>query len=182
MQGGYQMNILAISGSLRSNSSNNAVINAAVTYFPPGVNVTIYDGLGRLPHFNDISDPSPEVIDLRNKIRQADGVLICSPEYAFGVPGSLKNALDWTVSSGEFVNKPLALVTAATGGQNAHAALLLIFTALSANLTPDTTLLISFIRTKMNTAGEVIDPTTLDNIHKVVAAFIGTIENTKKNE
>ena len=175
------INILAISGSLRANSSNNAVINAALNYFPPGVKVSIYEGLGSLPHFNDSKDPATEVTDLRNQLRMADGILICSPEYAFGVPGSLKNALDWTVSSGEFVNKPLALITAATGGQNAHAALLLIFTALSANLTRDTILLVPFIRSKMNSAGVVDNPGTLNDIKNVVLALYSLICN-KENE
>jgi hypothetical protein len=73
------------------------------------------------------------------------------------------------------VNKPLALITAATGGQNAHAALLLIFTALSAKLTHDSTLLISFIRSKMNEAGEVTDSATLNDISNVVTALVKNI-------
>ena len=172
------INILAISGSLRANSSNNAVIKAAIGYFPEGVNVSLYDGLGALPHFDDSKEPGKEVEDWRNQLRAADGVLICSPEYAFGVPGSLKNALDWTVSSGEFVNKPLALITAATGGQNAHASLLLIFMALSANLPADGTLLLSFIRSKMDGAGVITDTDTLEKIKKVTEALVSTIDNS----
>src|SRR5579871_3597845 len=126
------ISILAISGSLRSNSSNNAVNNAAAELVYGDVNFIIYQGLGCLPHFNDSQDPAPEVLEFRKMLTEADGVLICSPEYAFGVPGVLKNALDWTVASGEFVNKPVALITAATGGTNAHASLLLTLTALSA--------------------------------------------------
>lgn len=176
------INILAISGSLRPNSSNNAVLTAAAKYFPPHVRMTIYDGIGLLPHFNDSKDPAPEVIDFRNQLAAADGVLISSPEYAFGIPGTLKNALDWTVSSGEFVNKPLALITAATGGNNAHAALLLTFKALAANLAEDATLLISFIRARMSTTGEVTDSLTLDNIRKVAEALVKTIGTRKENE
>jgi chromate reductase, NAD(P)H dehydrogenase (quinone) len=170
------INILAISGSLRANSSNNAVINAAAQFAPANVNFTIYNGLGALPHFDDSKEPAPEVIDLRNQLRAADGVLISSPEYAFGVPGVLKNALDWTVSSGEFVNKPLALITAATGGSNAHASLLLTFTALSATLPPENQLLISFIRAKMKD-DKVTDPATLKNIESVMLALIETIKS-----
>jgi NAD(P)H-dependent FMN reductase len=64
-----------------------------------------------------------KVFELRNRLNNAHGVLICAPEYAFGVPGILKNLLDWTVGSGEFVNKPLAVITAATRGDKAHASL-----------------------------------------------------------
>jgi chromate reductase len=176
----HTRNILAISGSLRANSSNNAVLAAAAKFFPPHVNIITYEGLGNLPHFNDSKTPSTEVLDFHELLRTADGVLICSPEYAFGVPGTLKNALDWTVSSGEFVNKPVALITAATGGNNAHAALLLTFKALSANIYPDATLLISFIRARLSVTGEVTDSLTLDAIRKVVEAMMKVIETTGK--
>ncbi len=175
---GKPISILAISGSLRSNSSNNAVIRAAANFVPAHIQFSIYPGLGTLPHFDDSLEPSATVTDLRDQLKAADGVLICSPEYAFGVPGVLKNALDWTVSSGEFVSKPLALITAATGGSNAHASLLLTFTALSANLPESNQLLISFIRAKMKD-GEVTDPATLSNIRSVVDSLIETIRNDK---
>ena len=167
--------IFAISGSLRANSSNNAVIAAATTLLAGKAHVVLYDGLGSLPHFDDSKEPVPEVIALRDSIRNADGVLICSPEYAFGVPGSLKNALDWTVSSGELVNKPVALITAATGGDKAHASLRLTLTALSSQLTEDTSLLIPFIRAKMNAEGQVSDPATIQSIDDVMNALIHVI-------
>lgn len=167
--------ILAISGSLRANSSNNAVIAAAATLLAGKADVIIYEGLGALPHFDDSKDPSPEVIELRDSIRNADGVFICSPEYAFGVPGSLKNALDWTVSSGDFVNKPVALITAATGGDKAHASLRLTLTVLSSQLAEDTCLLIPFIRSKMNAGGQVSDQATILSIEHVMDALINVI-------
>lgn len=77
-----KINILAISGSLRANSSNNAVINTAAELVYDEVNFVIYEGLGCLPHFDDSKDPEPEVIAFRNLLKAADGVLICSPEYA----------------------------------------------------------------------------------------------------
>ena len=104
-----------------------------------------------------------------------DGVLICSPEYAFGVPGSLKNALDWTVSSGEFVQKPLALITAATGGDKAHAALLQTFTALSAKMVENGSLLLPFIRSKMNAEGEIVNPETIHQIEQTALALVNNI-------
>lgn len=172
-------NILAISGSLRPNSSNNTVINTAAAMLAGKANVTIYDGLGRLPHFNDSKEEYTEVTNWRKLLKEADGVLICSPEYAFGVPGSLKNALDWTVSSGELVYKPLALITAATGGDKAHAALLNTLTALSTNVTEDTSLLISYIRSKMSPAGEITDAATLLSIEKVLSSFLDLIKTSE---
>src|SRR6478752_7363088 len=95
--------ILAIPGSLRANSSSNLVLKAIKDMMPSGAYVEIFDGVGNLPHFDDAPDVPELVQAFRKKIKEADAVLICTPEYAFGVPGSLKNALDWTVSSGEFI-------------------------------------------------------------------------------
>jgi chromate reductase, NAD(P)H dehydrogenase (quinone) len=174
------INILAIPGSLRPNSSNHAVIRAVQSFMTDNVILTVYDGLATLPHFDDNKEPVDSVIKFRRLIAEADGVLISSPEYAFGVPGSLKNALDWTVSSGELVNKPLALITAATGGDKAHAALLLTFQALSAQIPPGNQLLISFVRAKMNVDGAISDPVTLNNIKRVTESLIETIINNEQ--
>jgi NAD(P)H-dependent FMN reductase len=105
--------------------------------------------------------------------------LFCTPEYAFGVPGSLKNSLDWVVSSGELTYKPVAVITAATGGEKAHASLLYTLTAISASIVENGKLLISFIRAKMNEKNEVKDPATLEDIRKVVEALIEGIRNHK---
>ena len=168
-------NILAISGSLRANSSNNAVIRLAKEKLNGKANVIIYDGLGSLPHFNDSKEVPDTVNTFRTLLQVCDGVLICSPEYAFGVPGSLKNALDWTVSSGEFVQKPLALITAATGGDKAHAALLQTFTALSAKMVENGSLLLPFIRSKMNAEGEIVNPETIHQIEQTALALVNNI-------
>src|SRR5438105_13917871 len=127
-----RIKILAVSGSLRANSSNTLIIKVIEKLVPANIEFVIYQDLGTLPHFDDSVEASQPVSAWRILLAEADGVLICSPEYAFGIPCSLKNAMDWTVGSGELVNKPLALITAATGGDKAHAAWLQIFTALSA--------------------------------------------------
>ena len=159
--------ILAISGSLRAGSSNHAILRFLGEMAPEELEYMIYEGLAQLPHFDpglDNDDPPATVTDLRKLLAEADGIIICTPEYAYGVPGSLKNALDWTVSSGSLDNKPLALITASTGGENAHAALLLVLGALSANLLEDATLLISFIRSKMDGDGNITDEKTRESL------------------
>lgn len=88
-------------------------------------------------------------MDFKQKIREAGAVLICTPEYAFGVPGSLKNALDWTVSSGEFVDKPVGLITASSQGEKGHAAMLNILTAISAKVPANGDVLLNFIRARL---------------------------------
>ncbi len=104
--------ILAISGSLRQASLNSAALRAAASLAPQDAKVRIYQGLAQLPHFNpDLEGKeAASVLELRRQLREADGVLIACPEYAHGLPGTFKNALDWTVASGEFVNKPVALI------------------------------------------------------------------------
>src|SRR5688572_2786888 len=96
------MKILAISGSLRNNSSNTALVRAIIKLAPPGMEFRMYEGLGTLPHFIQGMDGmnSPDTVrEFRSLVEHADGVMICTPEYAFGVPGVLKNALDWLVGS-----------------------------------------------------------------------------------
>jgi NAD(P)H-dependent FMN reductase len=99
------MKIVAISGSLRAHSSNAALLGAAAVVAPPGVELDVYEGLSSLPLFNPDFDeegmtPPPPVAELRARLADADGVMLCSPEYAHGMPGALKNALDWLVSVG----------------------------------------------------------------------------------
>lgn len=170
-----KIRILGISGSLRATSSNNTIMKIVAGMMPAGVEFTIFAGLAGLPHFDD-RDPMPsEVEEFRNELGEADGVFICTPEYAFGVPGSLKNALDWTVGTGDFVNKPVALVTASSVGDRAHASLLHTLTAISADIVEGGTLLIPFIRSKLNEKGEISDAATFEALQSVVNALVHTI-------
>src|SRR5215213_1044561 len=130
------MRILAISGSLRRVSSNTSLLGAAALLAPEGVEVIVYDGLGDLPHFNpdlEANEP-PAVTGLRAQVRAADGLLISSPEYAHGVPGSLKNALDWLVGGDEFIDKPVALLNATPPATWAQASLAETVTVMSGRL------------------------------------------------
>ena len=178
MQLSIYKKIVAFSGSLRSGSSNHAILQFLKRLSPPGLEFIIYDGLAQLPHFDpglDGDEPPAAVVELRKLITEADAVIICTPEYAYGVPGSLKNALDWTVSGGSLVDKPLSLITASTGGENAHAALLLILGALSANLIKDATLLISFIRSKMDADGNITDQATAEKLREGFDVFLSVV-------
>jgi len=163
-------NIFAISGSLRSGSSNHAILRVLADRVPSDINYTIYDNLATVPPFDPGVDQEPlpkAVTELRGLIAQADAIIICTPEYAFGVPGQLKNALDWLVSSGSMADKPVALITASSVGTNAHFALGLILRALSADIADATSLLIPFIRAKMDTGGRIIDEGTLERLEKL---------------
>jgi len=120
------MKIVAISGSLRSGSSNTALLQAVADAMPAGSTMTLFEGLVEIPAFNPDFDVegTPEVVTRwRKLIGEADAVAISSPEYARGVVGSLKNALDWLVGSGELYQKPLAIVHVSARGEVAQAAL-----------------------------------------------------------
>jgi len=123
------MRVLAISGSLRARSSNRALLEAAASLRPAGMGWESYEALAELPHFNPDDDEDgrpvpPAVARLRARVIAADGWVISSPEYAHGVPGALKNALDWLVSCPELPGKPVLLLNAsAAGGNFAQAAL-----------------------------------------------------------
>ena len=135
------MRILAISGSLRAASSNTALLREAITLAPDGVQVVLYDGLADLPHYNPdldtlLDDPllPGAVRDLRAQVGAADALLISSPEYAHGVPGTLKNALDWLVGGSEVPGKPVALVATSHRGTHAQASLAETLLTMSATL------------------------------------------------
>lgn len=131
--------ILALSGSLRTGSLNTEVLQAAALLAPG--QVTPFDGIADLPAFNPDLEAEglpvpPAVARLREALRGADGVLVCCPEYAHGVPGAFKNALDWVVGSGELVDKPVGLVNATPRSTFAHAQLTEILTVMNTKLLP----------------------------------------------
>jgi len=148
------MRVLAISGSLRAVSTNTALLKAAMQLAPSGMVIEFYDGLAGLPHFNPDDDVEPRptpVAELRRKIGAADGLLISSPEYARGVPGSLKNALDWLVSSEEFAGKPVAFLHASERGVASQAALRLIMETMSARVIEDATITVPLLGKQTDT-------------------------------
>ena len=128
--------VLSLSGSLRAASLNSAMLTMAADCAPPGLRVNMHRGLGDLPLFNpdlDVHEP-PSVTRLRHEVAMADALLIASPEYAHGVSGVMKNALDWMVASGVFVDKPLVLWNASPRASHALAALRETLTVMSARL------------------------------------------------
>ena len=105
------MHVVAISGSLDPHSSNAALLRAVAA--TRAHDVEIWDELGELPHFRPDSEGDEHVASLRRAVAAADVVLVATPEYAGGMPGSLKNALDWLVGSGELYGKRVVVVSAA---------------------------------------------------------------------
>ncbi len=119
------MHVIALSGSLRAASVNTALLRAAAVLAPPGLVVTLYEEIGSLPHFNPDLEAQPPAAVARWQalLRGCDAILIASPEYAHGVAGSIKNALDWVVGTTGLEGKPVALLNSSPRAGLAHAAL-----------------------------------------------------------
>ncbi len=174
------MKILGLSGSLRVQSSNSALLRAAGRLAPEGMSLEVWDQqLAELPHFNPDLDgegatPPPAVAAFRAKLRAADGLLISCPEYAHGVPGAFKNALDWLVSSGELSRKPTAVLMASPGGaQLAQAALLPTLRVLEARLVFEASL--RFTRSQLSPGGEISDPRLAAAVKESLAALAAVL-------
>ena len=169
--------ILAISGSTRQSSSNLNLIHAIRELYLDQVDLVIYNGLTEIPHFNpdlDTDSPPQAVSDFRKQLQEADGILICTPEYAMGVPGTLKNAIDWCVSTTVFSHKPVALITASSSGQKAHQSLLGTLRVIECNIPDSSQLLISFVKTKVK-GDKIIDANTLEEVKKLMDSLVQTM-------
>ncbi len=131
-----EIRILGISGSLRAVSSHLSLLAAAASLVPAGVVLETSSSIGNLPLFNpDLADAAPaSVLHFREEIAAADAVLIASPEYAHGIAGAMKNALDWLVGSGEFSGKPVAALNASPRSFHAHEALLEVLRTMDARV------------------------------------------------
>ena len=149
------MKILAISGSLRAASLNSALLRALARVAPAGIEVTLFSGVGELPLFNpdlEADDPAP-VAALRKAILAADALVIASPEYAHGVSGVIKNALDWMVSNESFIDKPLALLNASPRATLAQAALRETLVTMSARVIDEASITLPVIGSGLDDDG-----------------------------
>ena len=180
-----KIKILAISGSTRKSSSNLSLIKAITNLTAEIFTVKIFEGLVDLPHFNPDLDKGQEpeqVQNFKRELRAAEGLLICTPEYAIGVPGTLKNAVDWTVSTMEFSQKPVALVTASTSGYVAHQSLLGTLLIIEAKITEDSQIVVSAVKTKVNEHSEITDGETRSKIDRLVQSLANMITGTVEQD
>ena len=134
------MRLLGLSGSQRRVSTNMALLRAMAAHAPATIKVEITDLIGQLPIFNPDNEGAltpASVLALAGQIRAADGLIVACPEYAHGIPGGLKNALDWMVSRDEIPFKPVMLVRASTRSDIALGALQEVLRTMSLDLMPD---------------------------------------------
>ncbi len=150
------------------------VINVISELAKDTLNISIYEDLTTLPYFNQdlsIENTPQSVLNFRDAIAKADGVLICTPEYVFSLPGILKNAIEWTVSTTVFADKPTALITASSSGHKAHESLLLVMNTLGIKTNDEMCLLISGVKSKINSQGEVIDKALISKLENLIINF-----------
>ena len=159
--GAAPLRLLGISGSLRAGSSNTAIIHTAALVAPEGVVVDVYAGIATLPFFSpdldrELDDPAlpAPVRAMRAAVAGADGLVISSPEYAHGVPGVLKNALDWLVGGPEMVDRPVLLLNTSSHSVHAQASLAETLRTMSARLVTPATI-------DLPRGGPMLDPGAL---------------------
>ncbi|TGM69764.1 NAD(P)H-dependent oxidoreductase [Leptospira levettii] len=171
--------LLAISGGISASSYNRKILNTLKAVYEPVCDIIIYDKIVNFPFFDSgISEEgTPDIIrDFLGEVKRADGILICSPEYVFSLPGVLKNALEWAVASVVFTDKPVAVITAASVGQKAHESLLLVLKTIGAKLMDDTNLLISGVKGKVSIEGQIQDEQTEITIKNLMERFLESLQ------
>lgn len=170
--------ILGISGSTKPNSTNFLILNHLQELFYDTLELHIFNGIDKLPHFNPELDEKSlpvEVKEFRELIEKSDGVLFCTPEYVFSLPGSLKNAIEWSVSTTVFSNKPVAMIVAAASGEKAYESLSLILTTIEAILPDRSKLLIQGAKGKIDKEG-IKDATVKKRIQEVITSLMESIK------
>lgn len=173
------MTLLFFSGSPRPASTIGQLLRAASAFAPAGTKALFYESTLALPLFSPDLDgaaavPVPAVAALRQQVAAAEAVLLLTPEYAYGMPGSLKNALDWLVSAGSFYGKPTGALSAspsAQGGEKARASLLLTLEALGAAVVAEASFAVPQVRTRLDAAGHVADAALRDQLAVALQAL-----------
>ena len=176
------MRIVAISGSLRDGSHNTELLRTAAAHAPEGVEIELYDRLKEIPPYDADDDGAggqPFAVEhFKAALREADAVLISTPEYNSSIPGVLKNALDWAsrpLVESPLRNKPVAVLSSSTGmfgGVWAAAETRKVCGALGARTVEDT---VTVPKADQRLA-EGIDQTLRDELATVVAALVAAVE------
>lgn len=176
--------IIGICGSASRNSSNLSILKWIEESDIADFDLEIIDDLTELPHFKtELTDKNvPEqVVNFRNKIKNTNGIIICTPEYVFSIPSGLKNMIEWCISTTVFSDKPIGLITASASGEKGHQELKLIMETVQTKFTEDTTLLIQGIKGKVELNGKISDKKTETELEKFVESFSKLIRKPAGN-
>lgn len=169
--------LLTVSGSLRAGSSNATLLEAASRLVPHEVTTEVYAGLAGLPAFNpDIEEAAASlpvsVLELRRAVSRADALLISSPEYAHGIPGALKNALDWLVGDTEAPGKRVGLLSASAVSRFAHPQLLEVLRTMNFDVVGEASVVLDLPRRGLDTSALVADPLLSASIRRALGALL----------
>jgi len=173
------MTILGIAGSLRKGSFNSSLLRAAVELAPGDVAVSLCE-LSSIPLYNgDVeADSLPQsVVELREQIRQADAILIATPEYNYSIPGVLKNSVDWASRPPDqpFDGKPVGIMGASAGlygTVRAQNHLRQVFQCLNAFVMPKPEMMVARAQEKFDAEGRLIDEKTREQLGRFVKAMV----------
>ncbi len=173
------MNILAISGSLRAASINSAFCRAAAQLAPASIRVSVFNGISALPLFNpDLEiDPPSSVLAFRDAVGEANALVIASPEYAHGISGVMKNALDWLVSFEGFINKPVAIINTSSRAHHAEASLKEILQTMSACILSEASVTIPIPRICATEAAIVASPEISEKIQTTLQVIATSLSS-----
>jgi chromate reductase len=167
LESNSELKILGFAGSLRAGSYNKALLRAAIELLPKGVSLEIFEIEGIPPFNQDIEKDMPTKIrEFKSKIREADAILIATPEYNYSVPGVLKNAIDWAsrpYGDNAFEGKPAAIMSASVGmlgGARAQYHLRQIFVFLNMYPINGPEVILSFSQDKFDANGKLTDENT----------------------
>lgn len=178
-RGAAVVEVLLITGSTRSGSTNTAALRTAREVAPDGVTAVLHEGLADLPAFNpddDVDPPPPAVAELRNRVAAADAVLFCTPEYAGTLPGSFKNLLDWSIGGTEMNGKPAAWINVAPEGRGdgAISTLATVLRYLTVDLVEPACVRLVVPRDAVGPDGLVSDAGIRDGLREVLRTLAGT--------
>jgi chromate reductase, NAD(P)H dehydrogenase (quinone) len=167
------LNVLAISGSLRAASINSAFCRAAARLAPAPMRISVFAGMAMLPLFNpDLeTDPPRAVREFRTAVGSARALIIAGPEYAHGISGVLKNALDWLVSFEGFIDKPVALVNTSPRAHHAYDALSEILKTMSARIVPEACMSLPLLGGPVAEDAMLRSPDVASNIARALASL-----------
>jgi chromate reductase len=166
------MKLLALCGSLRVASVNAALLRAFARLVPSGAGLAPSPRLGDLPLFNPDLDPAPPaVLALHAAVAAADGLVIATPEYAHGVSGTIKNALDWLVGLEAFVHKPVAVINTSPRAHHADAALRETLRTMSAGLVGEASFLLPLLGAGLDESALAASPQVAAVVAEAVAAL-----------
>ena len=183
------LKVLALCGSLRQASINAALLRAAARISAPDADIEVADWLGRLPLFNpdfenviDDRELPRAVQALHLAVDAADAILIASPEYAHGVSGTIKNALDWLVSFEPFIHKPVAVINASPRAHHADDALRETLRTMSAGLVGERSFAVELLGVHMNEDTMVASASVAIVVSEAVAALRAQIQRQVDND